>query len=80
MIATVRIAPVERWCRFARAHACEAFRNAVGREVKIDTGKMKVNPDDGSKFWPLVGADREWFKSIEPGENTSLCEHVLEMD
>ena len=90
MIATVRIAPVERWCRRASEELKQYPGSAVvvGRLIEIIPSSMAVDvdvlgdPDEpGKKFW-LVSESTQSQIISEIGEHRGrwVCEHMLEMD
>jgi hypothetical protein len=91
MIATVRIAPVERWCRYY-AERTEEPHTVAGREIRILTHacmSSAPSPDcddeqhpEGVRWWEV---DQSWKSEWEQyvGKRCGgrlICEHMLEMD
>ena len=66
MIATVRIAPAERWCKEALAHPDKRLQ--PGQEVQIDTSRVTLR--NGLRQWRLLDLD----------DCYNICECMLEMD
>lgn len=89
MIATVRIAPVERWCTEVLDQARSVGKDGAeiaGRFVKILTQSVRqaqANPCDGRE-WLIESECADELRSITvgnyPQQLTWICEHMLEMD
>ena len=92
MIATVRIAPVDRWCEPMKQIAASLTQPpAIGATIKIDTeslqkGKPKVFCD--GRCWLVVDVPSQYAAiDAETGELCAsyglgpnwVCEHVLEL-
>lgn len=88
MIATVRIAPVERWCEGALQYVASYSNYAVlaGMQVEILTESMKREEFSNSpckRSWEVSEkSDREICEILDldytPGGR--ICEGMLEMD
>lgn len=83
VIATVRIAPIERWCEGARrlSPSCEKYKYD---DISIVTNSLGPSTWCEGKLW-LV--DQGWLNDFrerhgyEPWERKRYaCEHMLEMD
>lgn len=84
MIATVRIAPMERWCEPAKRYS----KLPRGLEINIHTESCFDYGDGfaqgcGGKAWIV---EREWSKrrhealGIPVTYPHAVCEHMLELD
>jgi len=90
MIAKVRIAPIEQWCKRLRENASEVpeLLNFVGMEVEINPASMKVEStshDLDCRWWKLSDKSKAEMcgrapKLGERSTNYYICEHMLEMD
>lgn len=93
-IATVKIAPMERWCRLhidATGRSPERQR-LVGLLVQIFTNSMEatqMNHDEPCKRWQLTPEALSYIglvlgrqvRSNPPGASRiMICEHMLEID
>lgn len=87
-IATVRIAPVERWCEQTEYDSRNSLRDLiVGKEVQIDTASMTVAPGAfhacSGKNWLLTPKCQDEIDEILHSNlrgRAWWCEHLLEMD
>jgi hypothetical protein len=88
VIARVRIAPVEHWCKFHVKHLRDARRRAiceglVGLEVEIFTESMRmsVTPKCLGRIWTSSKETdvKLRAKGCDPSGD-GICEHMLEMD
>lgn len=92
MIATVKIAPMERWCAPNKAEdiqltCAEKCSLIVGLPINIDTAKMWTDEACNGKAWYMT---KESAYRIDvlldrheiDWSNTPafICEHMLEMD
>jgi hypothetical protein len=86
MIARVRIAPVQQWCKDTDAARLREGSGEVGAEIEILTRSMVLDDCDGSpaKHWRMT---RRSYKklckiigSVPDAEEVWICEHMLEMD
>jgi hypothetical protein len=90
MIATVRIAPVEQWCKIAKSPqgtTMELASRIVGMPVDIFTESLAPHPkhgDDTVKTWIITEeSKRRIFEAAGktvPTRKYRFCEHMLEMD
>ena len=92
MIATVRIAPVERWCaplkELLRRSLTDDDEPSSGSFLQIDTTSMKEkNSFCGGRMWKVIGSEDHLIAvnvadaTDKPdGEHGWACEHMLEMD
>ena len=88
MIAKVRIAPVEQWCKRAllELEQFPASATIIGKVVEIIPSSMRVDVEEipdlpGTRFW-LVSKETRDALVAEVGESRGrwVCEHMLEMD
>lgn len=89
MIATVRIAPVERWCEpMQKEYQRHKTLEIVGMAAAINTTSMRTGEQCvnrcRSREWMLMPspalAIRERFGCMPDAKNVYICEHMLEMD
>lgn len=91
MIATVRIAPIERWCPAATEELVRhpLMAELVGHVVQIETERVIPSglEDCGGRMWETTESTRKLFETAVPSFGTGnleyypwICEHVLEMD
>lgn len=86
MIARVRIAPVERWCRKNKELLEEnpQLAERPGQFILIDTGTMDSSEFCDGRVWQVESnhareaRDKLGFTSEYPAY--FACEHMLEMD
>ena len=83
MIATVRISPVERWCKAAKKGCSPVY---AGQQVRIFTNSMQVYPKHycGGARWELEQDSTNFLRELAGKPPVSdvraVCEHMLEMD
>jgi len=86
MIATVRIAPVERWCRQMQyeASVVPAASKLPGMAVQIDTSSMcKARCEPNTRMWYLTPESKQKLYEtvgVRGNQKSGICEHMLEMD
>jgi hypothetical protein len=83
MIATVHIAPIERWCPLAVADVANILPFfKPGQAVQVDTASVWVVEDDRGTFrnWRLAGESLQRLHAMTEFRCNSMCEHMLEMD
>lgn len=88
MLATVKIAPIERWCGelLGALRLLPYMRNLPGKNLQIETSHIEISPYCGGKWWvvSIDSANRNisqfGVKQWEPGDSPMVCEHMLEMD
>jgi len=91
VIAKVRIAPIERWCKevmdtIAEEPEISGAPNEAGMWVEIRTDMMRQNTMEscGGKEWALTDKSLDELiartGAMEPVRPTFICEHMLEMD
>lgn len=85
MIATVRIAPMEQWCKTYRADA--PVEKTIGLAVEIipesmtDEQAVTWRGECGGKWWAITNMSGNKIAELIGGPPpTHLCEHMLEMD
>jgi len=87
MIAKVRIAPIERWCRISRAE--HDYHCVVGLWVEIFTDSMRkpgreAGIECDGRIWKMTdNSDKLWCDTLGvliPGGDAWICEHMLELD
>ena len=86
MIATVRIAPVEQWCK----RSLEAISDnpqlveSVGVPVLIDTQSVRLGKECDGREWVCINGvelELQYRNKVYPaGWKMWICEHLLEMD
>jgi hypothetical protein len=88
MIARVRIAPVERWCKEVMDATIEepetyGTPSEVGMEVEIFPDRMRPT-SCGGREWQLSDASVDALVArtgaAQPIRPCFICEHMLEMD
>ena len=90
MIATVRIAPVERWCKAVLSDMAKEqnanYHKVAGVFVEIDTASMQASyrKDCDGRMWMLTNRSSRQLDDILGWSHipqcSLLCEHMLEMD
>jgi len=91
MIATVQIAPVERWCDTGKTEALlsKRVRNQAGHFVEIETESMQQDttpPFCGGRQWVITEKSQRALNEqgvllTKPEVSRMvICEHRLEMD
>jgi hypothetical protein len=90
VIARVRIAPVEQWCKSngdsndienSRPEMCP---NIVGVEVEIHTAPVVKSCFCDGRLWILTASSTAKLEQLLgkdwDGTQAQICEHMLEMD
>jgi len=86
MIARVRIAPIERWCKKYTPTKPEHWpiaQKLVGMEVEIYTESMRpAICDPEVRMWNTTPKMEQVFRDAGclPTGGPGMCEHILEMD
>jgi len=91
MTATVKIAPLDRWCNATSTFAKHAKwpERVVGREIQIVTTSLATRPGCGGRSWIFAGngeQEAELFRvgGVDPillGFGPAyICEHMIEID
>lgn len=82
MIATVKIAPFERWCDYAKESAGEERPELrCGCLVRIRIDYVRQAADCGGKVWNIEETSHaELFPHMPRHSGYGICEHMLEMD
>jgi hypothetical protein len=91
MIATVRIAPVERWCETAKheVEKCGYVAKQAGRWIGIELNSMSEDitpPHCGGLEWTVTEASQRSLvrsgvlRTLPEEARMRICEHRLEID
>ncbi len=90
MIARVKIAPVEHWCKFYLDELSKdsAYAKLVGKQVEIETSRTwEVEAEHGTpgRKWAITKQLANKLRRACGSNKTTpfqeaLCEHMLEMD
>lgn len=87
MIARVRIAPVEQWCKWHAGRLNDKnmplAQGLVGKEIEIITESMRpAKCDHDARMWDITESTHKWLTrmKVKPTSFGGICEHMLEMD